>query len=157
MYCIQHIRVQVTAETNDDVDMNWFPFIIIDVFSLTDIDVLPDVHLNLTANKLVLSDNVSINVTCISSLNSSTTLNWHRVSGTQHQSSVNGTILTTTNMISKLQLTIAIADLKNPQSTCVEYYCSAHNSLGTARSRSLSLCRPCEYMKNSKIYYYANH
>ena len=121
------------------------------MFSLLDIDVLPDVHLNLTANQLVLSDNVSINVTCISSLNSSSTINWHRLSGTQQQSGVNGTILTTTNMISKLQLTIAIADLKNPQSTCVEYYCSAHNSLGTARSRSLSLCRPCEYMKNSEI------
>ena len=154
MHVVRHIYCGqpkgIINYNDDDMNVDWQQ--LNNIFSLTDIDILPAVHLNLTANRLVISDNISISVTCISSLNSSSTLNWHRVSGTQQQSSVNGTILTTTNMISKLQLTITTADLKDAQSGCVAYYCSAHNSLGTVRSRSLSLCQPCECMKNT-IYY----
>ena len=100
-------------------------------------------HLDLTANhQLVVIDDDDSNVTCVSSLNSSSTLSWYRVSGAQ-EAIVAGTNLSTTNTTSKLQLTITIADLMNAAS--VEYYCTARNSLGTARSRFLSVHRACEF------------
>ena len=115
----------------------------IHVYPLTDGDSLPDVTLDTNAYELTVFDNASVNVTCSSSLSSSSSLSWVRVTGsnpmTVSDSSIN---LVTTNITRQLTVTISIMDLED--STSVEYYCTASNNLGVVRSKSLRVRRARE-------------
>ena len=117
------------------------------IFS-TDVEVLPSLGLDTIGSEVTVSDQVNYNITCSSPKNTMTTLMWRRVVNSVETPVTDGITDTSTNVTTNLMLTI-ISDSLTEGDT-IEYFCTAMNNVGTARTRSLRVRRACEYKQLQK-------
>ena len=111
-------------------------------FSSTDVGVLPDLSLDTIGSEVTISNQANYNVTCSSPKNTMTTLMWRRVVNSVETPVTDGITDTSTNVTTNLMLTITIDSLT--EGDTIEYFCTAMNNVGTARTRSLRVRKACE-------------
>ena len=110
--------------------------------SSKDVEVLPSLSLDTVGSEVTVSDRANYSVTCSSPTNTTSTLMWRRVVNSVETPVTDGITDTSTNVTTNLMLTITIDSLT--EGDTIEYFCTAMNNVGTARTRSLRVRRACE-------------
>ena len=139
MRVVEHNAIVTTVTSNKSPNLT---------ISSTDVEVLPSLSLDTTGSEVTISNQASYNVTCSSPKNTMTTLMWRRVVNSVETPVTDGITDTSTNVTTNLMLTITIDSLM--EGDTIEYFCTAMNTVGTARTRSLRVRRACEYKQLQK-------